>query len=223
MQENFSRYADKNSRIFVYADSREDPAVMHFIEENGCIVRKKVLDIGDYVVSDRAVIERKTRVDFENSLIDGRLFDQAGRLHSAYERVIYIIEGASFTGRINRNALMAAISSLILNNGISVFFTRNHKATAELISALAKKEQMQSKRTILIKRPAKTSNTNLQLVYVVSALPGIGDLTAEKLLMHFKTLKNLFNATEQDLASVSGIGKKRAREISKFLRTEYIE
>lgn len=221
MQENFSECTKKAESVIIYADSREDAALISLIERAGCIVKTKLLDVGDYIVSDRAVVERKTRMDFESSLIDGRLFDQASRISSAYERVVYIIEGKSFANRINRNALMAAISSLILNNGISVFFTRNMNATAELIAALAKKEQVKSKRTILIKKPVKTSNINRQLLYVVSALPGIGDLTAEKLLLHFRTLSNLFSATEQEIASVKGIGKKRARELARFIRTEF--
>jgi len=209
--------------VIVYADTREDSAVISAIEEQGCKVVIKQLDVGDYVVSDRAVVERKTRDDFESSIIDGRLFDQVSRITQAYERVIYIIEGSAFAGRVNRKALMAAISSLILNNNISLFFTRDPSASAELICALASKEQIESKRTILLKKPKKHDNEQLAILYVASAIPLIGEKIAENLLLHFGTLQNLFSATEQELAEVKGVGKKRAREIAKLLRTRYMK
>ncbi|MEM3363981.1 MAG: ERCC4 domain-containing protein [Candidatus Micrarchaeia archaeon] len=206
----------------VYADTREDRAVIESLEGRGCRVIVKQLEIGDYIVSDRTVIERKTRDDFESSIVDGRLFEQASRITQAYEKVVYVIEGQAFNERVNRKALMAAISSLILNNNISIFFTRDPGATAELICALASKEQLESRRVILLKKPKKHNDLNLSVLYIASAIPMIGEKTAENLLIHFGSLQNLFNATEQQLAEVKGIGKKRAREIAKIMRAKYI-
>ncbi|MEM0438379.1 MAG: ERCC4 domain-containing protein [Candidatus Micrarchaeia archaeon] len=220
-QLDFSECAERQSRPLVYADHREDPLVIALIEKMGCAVKQVQLEVGDYIVSARAAVERKTREDFENSIIDGRLFEQASRITSAYEKVVYIIEGHSFNERINRRALMAAVSSLILNNNISLFFTRDPEGTAELISALAHKEQIESRRTVLLRKPIKRDNPNLAVLYVAAALPNIGEKTAEKLLLHFGTLQALFNATEQDLMAVKGIGKQRARELAKMLRTRY--
>ncbi len=220
VQSNLTKYS-KSEQIVVYMDHREDPAIEHFLRKLGASVLVKSLEIGDYVVSDRAVIERKTRNDFESSIIDGRLFDQVILLKGTYERVIYIIEGSSFTERIHRKALLAAISSLILNHGVSVFFTPNMKGTAEIIYSLAAKEQLESKHTVLIKKPQKSKNPDLQLLYVVSAIPMIGEKTAMALLNKFKTLSALFSANERELREVQGVGKKKAKEIAEFFRREW--
>ncbi len=208
--------------VIVYVDTREDAAVVEAIGKRGCKAIIRQLDVGDYIVSDRAIVERKTRNDFESSIIDGRLFDQASRITQAYEKVVYIIEGQSFAERVNRKALMAAVASLMLNNNISIFFTRDPSASAELICALASKEQIESRRTILIKKPKKHNDEQLSILYIASAIPLIGEKTAENLLLHFGSLQNLFGATEQQLAEVKGVGKKRAREIAKILRTKYV-
>ena len=43
-------------------------------------VRLARLRVGDYLINDQVLIERKTIVDFAASLVDGRLFPQAARL-----------------------------------------------------------------------------------------------------------------------------------------------
>ncbi len=222
-QLDFSALARPADTPIIYVDTREEPALIEEIKKRGCIPKMVMLDIGDYIVSDRAMVERKTRTDFENSIIDGRLFDQALRVTQVYERVVYVIEGPSFSDRINRNALMAAVSSLILNFNISMFFTRDISASAELICALAKKEQLESSRTVLIKKPIKTNDPNMQVLYSASSIPFIGEKIAMKLLERFGTLQRLFAATEQELMEVEGVGKKRAREMAKFFRRRFVK
>src|SRR3954470_22759398 len=51
------------------------------------------LPAGDYVVSDRLVVERKGPTDLAASIKDRRLFEQLARLADAYPSVVLIIEG----------------------------------------------------------------------------------------------------------------------------------
>jgi ERCC4-type nuclease len=55
-----------------------------------------------------------------------------------------------------------------------------------------------------------------RLVFIVSSLPGIGEIRAKKLLEHFGDLKSLVNADAEEIASIRGIGTKTAREIQKL-------
>ena len=167
--------------IFIHVDHREDPLVIELLSRQA-ILEENQLDVGDYVISERSIIERKTRDDFESSIIDGRMFDQAVKLKDTYERVVYIIEGKTFQGRINRNALLGAVSSLILDFGFSVFFTQNVEGTVELIVALAKREQGESKNKILIKKPKKSDDLDVQLVYTMASFPMLGEKAAASLL-----------------------------------------
>jgi len=68
--------------VRVVADDRERASgvvealrVMEGVEVVG-----ERLTLGDNLVDDRPLFERKTAVDFANSLVDGRLFQQACRL-----------------------------------------------------------------------------------------------------------------------------------------------
>ena len=47
---------------------------------SGAIVNVAHLTAGDYCIDEAVLIERKTAADFAQSLIDGRLFCQAGRM-----------------------------------------------------------------------------------------------------------------------------------------------
>ncbi len=206
--------------IFIHVDHREDSLVIELLSRQA-ILEESQLDVGDYVISDRTIIERKTRDDFESSIIDGRMFDQAVKLKDTYERVVYIIEGKTFQGRINRNAVLGAVSSLILDFGFSVFFTQSVEGTVELIVALAKREQGESKNKILIKKPKKSDDLDVQLVYTMASFPMLGEKAAARLLEQFGTIENIINSNEQKLSETNGISKKRAREILDFVKRKY--
>jgi len=208
------------SPIFIHVDHREDPLVIELLSKQA-ILEEGQLTIGDYIISERSIIERKTREDFESSIIDGRMFDQALKLRDTYERVIYIIEGKNFQGRINRNALLGAVSSLILDFGFSVFFTQNVEGTVELIVSLAKREQGDSKNKILIKKPKKSEDLDVQLVYTLASFPMLGEKAADNLLKQFGTIQNVINSNEQLLSETKGISPKRAREILDFVKRKY--
>ena len=70
----------------IYVDEREkNSGVPEILRGLGVTVIYRKLDVGDYVVSDRTAIERKSAGDFIRSIIDGRLFDQCRRLSEVYE------------------------------------------------------------------------------------------------------------------------------------------
>src|SRR4051812_15804664 len=50
------------------------------------------LPVGDYVLSDRLVVERKSSTDLAASIKDRRLFEQVDRLKAAYPAVVLIVE-----------------------------------------------------------------------------------------------------------------------------------
>ena len=66
-------------------------------------VEFKVLEVGDYIISDRVAVERKTAEDFVNSIVDKRLFMQLKDLRK-YQKPILIVEGREFS-RLHENAI----------------------------------------------------------------------------------------------------------------------
>ena len=66
-------------RITVIADDRESKnQVIKFLSDmKNVFVVVKRLSVGDYIVDNQLVFERKTLKDFARSIVDGRLFKQA--------------------------------------------------------------------------------------------------------------------------------------------------
>ena len=99
--------------VEIVADDRERPSgVVAELEKAGkVIVKIEHLSVGDYCVDGAVLIERKTAADFAQSLMDGRLFSQAGRMSSSPFRPAYLIEGTSaeWAGLgVSREALQGA-------------------------------------------------------------------------------------------------------------------
>lgn len=206
-------------KIIIAGDFREKEVIDN-LERIGAMVNKKSLEIGDFVVSDRIVFERKTHSDFISSIIDGRLFDQVSNLKENFEKTILIIEGSS-NRDINENALRAALASVVVNNGVSILNTKNPQDTAKTIFWIAKKEQEENKSGIVFKVGKKPLDEGKLKEMIIAGLPGISRVISKRLLEHFGSVEKVFNASEEDLKKVNGIGDKLAKNIRRVVTNNY--
>jgi len=207
----------------IVVDSREPDSVCDSLEAQGAEVEIRQLEIGDYLLSDRLVVERKTREDFEASVVDGRLFSQVSGLCSALPRVVVIVEGdAPGEGRLSRAALLGAYAALISDFGCVLFFTRTPSATAEMLYSLAHHEQLAKSRAAPVYAKRKARSVAERQRAVVEALPNVGPTLASALLKYFDTVENVMSAPESELCEVGKIGKKKAAELRKLLSTRYM-
>ncbi|MBU4312723.1 MAG: hypothetical protein KJ706_08405 [Candidatus Omnitrophica bacterium] len=81
----------------------------------------KNLKVGDYIINDEIVIERKTTQDFAQSIIDGRLFKQAKNMKKTYDLCLFIIEGTNLCNTsidIHPHAVKGALSAFVKNSFI---------------------------------------------------------------------------------------------------------
>ncbi|MFH1470889.1 MAG: ERCC4 domain-containing protein [Candidatus Micrarchaeota archaeon] len=212
-----------NGPVVVLMDDRESESIREELEELGAKVEVKRLGVGDFVLSGRVVIERKTRSDFESSITDGRLFQQASNMRGQFERAIVIVEGESFEERVNKNALLGALASLMVDYGIPVLFTRGPERTADFLFAVAKREQLGEKRELRILGGKKPRTLAEQQRLIIECLPGVGPKRAKELLKCFFNVENVINATEGELLELDGMGEKRAKEIKKVVKSAYKE
>jgi len=211
----------KKPKIMV--DNREPDSVCDSLEALGAEIEIRQLEIGDYLLSDRMVVERKTRADFEASIVDGRLFSQVTDLCAALPRVVVIVEGdAPDESRLSRGALLGAYSALISDFGCVLFFTRSPSATAEMLYALAHHEQVATSRATPVYAKRKARSIADRQRAVVEALPNVGPTLAEALLKYFDTVENVMSAPESELLEVGKIGEKKASELRKLLSTRYM-
>lgn len=211
-------------QIFVVADSRELGAlVTRELAKLGALIKSETLEVGDFVLSDRVVVERKNVEDFASSIIDGRLFQQAANLKEAYAKPVIVVEGENLTGsgRVRPEAMMGAYASILIDYGIPIVWTQKPYETAQLMFAIARREQIQEKRAPRIMTAPKPSSIEEQQEFIVSSLPNIDSTRAKKLLASFQTVERIFQASKEELMSVSGIGEKISEEIRRVLTSKY--
>ena len=208
----------------IAVDRREPDSVCDSLEAAGAEIELRQLELGDYQVSDRLVVERKTRQDFESSIVDGRLFSQVSSLASSFHRVVLIVEGSADSDtRLSRAALLGAYSSIISDFGCAIFFTRSPSATAELVYALARHEQLGKKQPLSVYAKRKAIGLPAQQRAVVESLPNVGPTLARALLEYFDTVENVITAPESELQQVGKIGGKKAKQIRELLTKRYKE
>ncbi len=210
-------------QVVIFIDFREESDIKNLMKELGGNVKEMDLKVGDYICSDRVCVERKTSDDFINSIIDGRVFKQAEELMDNFTKPILIIEGNYFRESMNENAIKAALSSLILDYGISVITTKDEEDTAKTIYWLAKREQTESQRPIGIKGEKKPKDIKKLQEHIISGFPGVSTKISKRILEKFKTIKRFTNTTEEELTKVDGVGKALAKKLNKLINEKYVD
>ena len=210
----------------IVVDSRElgSPTTRE-LSKYEILITQETLSIGDFIISDRTAIERKTVEDFVASIIDGRLFEQISNLKSAYEMPILLIEGESFqTSRnIAPEAVMGAVASVIVDFGVPVVWTRSPSETALLLLSIARREQSKGERRPRIRMERRPESLAHEQEFVVAGLPLVDTVLARRLLRAFGTVEKVFLASDKELQNVEGIGRKISERIRKLVSTPYRE
>jgi len=218
-----SERIDGAERFKVVCDNRETASpIVRKLSLMGVNLELEQLDVADYIISNRVGIERKSGQDFNDSIKDGRLFKELIDLNNNFELAILILEGDPFENtNINENALYGAISSIILNLGITVYRTKNVEETVNFIYHIAKKEQTNEKAPTKLRFEKAPLDISYLLEYVIAGIPGVNSSRAKNLLSKMETLQTIFNADIGDLMKIDNIGKKIAQEIYKISRFKY--
>jgi len=178
------------------------------------------LPIGDAIIGDIYVIERKRSDDFVASMLDGRLISQARRLMASAPRTILVAEGGDFATRaVHNNAISGMLALLVAEIGLSVVPTKDTKGTARLIAMLAKRcAKKQRKQSELLQERLRISEDERILGIapspwtIVHASGGSGTKRLEPMQQEKKN-RELRRGREKLLQSIIGIGPIRARRL----------
>lgn len=206
----------------IIIDYREKNCLVasHLIKE-GFKIEFRELKVADYIVRNVA-IERKTVSDFISSMINKRLSSQLEELQQ-YQNKLLIIEGIEeqelYTDSEKRigmhpNSIRGFLLSILLKHKIPIIFTKNSEDTAKFISVIARKQEKPASLNVMKKSLSKKE----QLQFIIESFPGIGPKTAKKLLQEFKTIKNIINASEEELNQIIG---KKAGILNKLIKEDY--
>lgn len=224
-QKKLDEYAKKTS-LKIVVDHRESrSAVMRFLTQKDILVEPQQLDVGDYIISSRIGVERKTVDDFLNSLIEGKLFVQMKNLRATYSRPLLLIEGDGLLTKrnVNHNAIFGSFTAIMVDFGIPIITTHTPQETADFLSVMAQREQKDSDRAVAIRGEKTAHSISEQQQFLVEGLPNVSAVLAQRLLQHFGSIRSLANASEEELCHINGIGKNTAEEILKILNAEYLK
>lgn len=208
----------------VYVDHREsNSGVVRELSNLGTKIRTSTLTVADYQVSLDVAVERKSAQDFTSSIIDKRLYKQAKELVENFSKPLLIVEGENlFRGGLHPNAIRGALASLAVDFGISIIPTRSPEDTAAMIYRLAVREQDKGQRDIPIRTEKKPLGLQEHQIFIIESLPNIGPVTARKLLENFGSVKNVMNASTDELTQVEGIGKIIAHKIREVIDAGFL-
>ena len=191
----------------------------------GAEIEITTLETGDYVVSDRVAFERKTVNDIFATLLERReLFSQLMDLARSYRKPILIIEGEDpffFLGRrMNPRAIQGFLNTIALMR-VPTLYTLNEAETAQVISMIAAKEQTYKKRPFNLHGKRSRFSQGEAKEYIISSLPGIGQVAARNLLEYFGSVENVITAPLEELMKVERIGYRTANRIRELAGGRY--
>lgn len=206
------------NKITIQADYREMPSqIPQLLTELGAQVEVKTLKRGDYIINEQLIVERKSKNDFVQSLVQNRLFAQCATLKKTNYHPTLLIEGNPFTSGhdISRQAVKGALLSVSLSWQIPIIFSSDASDSAQTLIMAA--EQNLKEHLMLYRTTNKPKTRERQQIYFLKGLPLVGAKTAQALIKHFGSIENIMLACEEELQEIEGIGKDKAAKIRKFI------
>jgi DNA excision repair protein ERCC-4 len=195
--------------VIIYDHREHRSGIPEQLAARGFDVRPDNLPAGDYILSDRLVVERKSGSDLAASIKDRRVFEQVDRLKAAYPAVVLLVEGrpihiseASWKGALGR----------VLAAGVGVLQTADALDSADWIARLARQADAPPSGA----RGAGRVRREPEAVDILGCLPGISTVNAGRLLAHFGSLQAVTAASEPELRAVRGIGPVKAAELARL-------
>jgi DNA excision repair protein ERCC-4 len=206
------------NRILLIADDREAASGVPDLLAQMPEVELRIgrLVAGDYRVEESVLIERKTASDFAQSLVTGRLFEQAARMAKSEFRPAYILEGhpGDWTALgVRREALQGALITLMVIFDIPVLRAADASETARLILYAGQQLARLRDPNHAPYRQIKAKRMRFRQLRLLQTLPGVGTERARRLLDHFGSIRACFEARTDELQKIDGIGPRTAQAI----------
>ena len=185
----------------------------------GLDVRLTDLPVGDYVLGPGLAVERKGPTDLGASIRDGRIFEQATRLQSAFPQAVLMIEGEP--RGIAEDAWRGAVCRLI-EDGFTVLHSLDAEDSAAWVMRLAKRVRRAGPTTRGEGPRRSPRHPSAQAEAMLSVVPGISTTMARSLLVAHGSVAAIAAAAPDGLRSHPGIGKVRAARLAEALSASYV-
>jgi ERCC4-type nuclease len=211
----------------IIVDSREASSAQKIVKglvEKGVNVKTEMLEKGDYILSDKCAVERKTVNDFVYTLTRRFLFEQLFRLKEVYSKSLIVLEGYLPIIYKYSSIQPASVWGAMFNlakNGIAIVNTASQKETVDFLYTAARQEQIVEKRSAVVHAFKKCDTLSDAQVYFIASLPSIGREKATAILDSYQTpLNALINVDDWEKA-VHGLGPIITNRVKDVLSTPY--
>jgi ERCC4-type nuclease len=219
MQLNDSRIINFQGHIIVDDRECKSKVILSLLEKENMNISVRRLPVGDYQISNRVVVERKTIRDFGKSVVDGRLFKQMIRLANSTYQGVMILEGTiadTVDLKMTTASIQGALTTVSLILGIPVLRSRDPSETARLI-VYAGRQLNSITRGGIQRYGYRPKGSRKRQLYILQGLPGIGPKKAGRLLDRFGSVEAAVTASSTELQSVEGVGKSIAERIRRVV------
>lgn len=225
----------------VIVDSREFteasylPFLLHL---NKVQVVPMTLNVGDYIVTDRICVERKTVSDLVQSFSSGRLFEQCANMVKYYDTPVLLIEfdqAKSFSmepfseGNRSRDSAKLAQEQvqqnlallLIYYPKLRIIWSMSPDHAAKILVDLKMEGQepdVETSRLYGSSDPGAIENSDLEnetAIRMLQSIPGINYRNYVDVINNVPNLETLCKMTEEEIAAI--IGKESAKKVYNFL------
>ena len=205
------------------ADKSRVATISNYFKSHDYNVKIETLKVGDYAIgedkpSDLIGFEFKTRSDFFASF--DKIKQQCLELSKTYQHPFLII-GSSLSDLIDnkggfKTSSVFGMLGRIYSFKVSVIFAEFFypQIMLKIIDKITDEKDSLGEYNPFRPSPNKKD----WKVHNLASLPNISIQTAEKILEHFKTLKDFYNADLEELMKVEGIGEIKAKKILEVIR-----
>lgn len=206
----------------ITVDYRETASgLIDLLKNSDALVEIAKLSCGDYIINETITVERKTAKDFLISIIDGRLFNQLSNLKKFCNHPILLIEGNPYETDHNfdRMAIKGALVSTQTIWYVPVIFSRTKEDSRDILLMISR--QLGTWIDVVPLRVGyRPKRLKSKQLYLLQGLPQVGPKLAKRLILHFKSVSKVMNASVQALTEVDRIGKVSAQKIREVLDAE---
>jgi len=199
-------------------DYRESNTVIEILEQLVGNVIVTRLPIGD-IATDKVVIEHKCVTDLVSSLINGRLYFQVHSLSKDPRASWIVIDGFLEEAErlikkpINWKVVIGALASVSVRYGVNIVWLPTLRSALYFAYKVCEKVEEGKLGLPKLRRYIRKPPHIHPKTWLLMRALKIPQNVADRLLEKFGSPRAVFNATEEDLRKVEGIGKIRARRI----------
>ena len=203
----------------ITVDYRETTSgLTDLLKNSGALVEIAKLSYGDYIINDTITVERKTAKDFLLSIIDGRLFNQLSNLKKFCNHPILLIEGNPYETEHNfdKMAIKGTLISIQTIWYVPIIFSRTIENSRDILLMISR-QLGTSIDVVPLRKGYRPKRIKSKQLYLLQGFPQVGPKLAKRLILHFKSVSKIMNASVQALTEVDGIGIISAQKIREIL------